>query len=101
MTQQTTVEGTVPNLDGRWLLLTSVSIGNGPKRTLTSLVEGTRAAGHQQLAERHVVLPAAQNAALQRANDELGGAWSRRRRTWTPSPPRSIGSSPTTAASPR
>jgi hypothetical protein len=75
LVQRTTSEGALPNLDGRWLLLTSVSIGTGPKRTLVSVLEGTRVDGKQHLVERHVLLPKAQREALERANDARAGVW--------------------------
>jgi hypothetical protein len=74
-TQTTTVEGSVPDLDGRWLLLASVALGESAKRTLASVFDIGHADGKVEIRERHVILPAAQNAAIKRANDELGGVW--------------------------
>ena len=73
--QTTTVEGSVPDLDGRWLLLASVALGESAKRTLASVFDIGHAQGKVDVRERHVILPEAQNAALRRANDELGGVW--------------------------
>ena len=73
--QTTTVEGTLPDLQGRWILVATVGLGQSPKRTLASLFEIGRREGTLEVRERHVVLPAPQDAALKRANDELGGAW--------------------------
>ena len=70
----TEVEGTVPDLTGRWLLVATVSIGTGPKRIIPSVFEVTRKAGKLEVVERHVILPKAQNDAVQHGND-IGGAW--------------------------
>jgi hypothetical protein len=42
---------------------------------LPSVIDVRRSDGALELRERHVVLPAAQNEALRRANEELGGVW--------------------------
>lgn len=76
LTQETTLDGTAPPIEGRWLVLASVGIGQSTKRVVASLLEITTKNGKLDVNERHVVLPPAQNAALQRANDELGGVWS-------------------------
>jgi hypothetical protein len=75
LTQTTTVEGSVPDLGGRWLLLATVALGESAKRTLTSVFDIGHTEGKVEIRERHVILPEAQNAALKRANDELGGVW--------------------------
>jgi hypothetical protein len=71
----TTVEGTLPDLEGRWLLLASLGLGQSAKRILPSVVDVRRVDGALEVRERHVVLPAAQNEALRRGNEELGGVW--------------------------
>lgn len=71
----TTIEGTLPDLEGRWLLIATVAIGESAKRTLVSVLDIRRGDGKLEVRERHVILPAVQNAALKRANDELGGVW--------------------------
>jgi hypothetical protein len=76
LTQTTTVEGTPPPIEGRWLVLASVGIGQSAKRLVPSVLEVTTKDGALDVHERHVLLPPAQQAALQRANDELGGVWS-------------------------
>ena len=74
-TQTTTVEGSVPDLDGRWLLLATVALGQSAKRTLISVFDVGHREGKLEVRERHVKLPKAQDDALRRANDELGGIW--------------------------
>ena len=54
--QTTMVRGTGPNLDGRWLLATSLGTG-GARRSTASLWEVTRVAGQVVLTERYVKLP--------------------------------------------
>jgi hypothetical protein len=71
----TTVEGALPNLEGRWLLLSSLGIGQSAKRILPSVIDVRRSDGKLDVRERHVVLPAAQKEAIRRANEELGGVW--------------------------
>jgi hypothetical protein len=71
----TTVEGTPPDLEGRWLLLASVGLGQSAKRILPSVFDVRRNDGQLEIRERHVVLPPAQNEALRRGNEELGGVW--------------------------
>jgi hypothetical protein len=75
MTHETTVEGTPPDLVGRWLLLTSVGIATSPKKILASVLDVRRSDGKLEIRERHVVLPPAQKEALRRGNEELGGVW--------------------------
>jgi hypothetical protein len=75
-THSTTVEGTEPKLEGRWLLLASVGLAQGAKRIIPSVFDVRRVDGKLELRERHIVLPQAQNEALRRANEELGGVWS-------------------------
>jgi len=75
ITHTTTVEGTLPDLEGRWLLLASLGLGQSAKRILPSVIDVRRVDGKLELRERHVVLPAAQNEALRRGNEELGGVW--------------------------
>jgi hypothetical protein len=72
---RTTVDGTLPDLEGRWLLLSSLGIGQSAKRTLPSAIDVRRSDGALEVRERHVMLPAAQKEALRRANEELGGVW--------------------------
>jgi hypothetical protein len=74
-TQTTTVEGAAPAIEGRWLVLPSVGIGQSAKRLVPSVLEIGTKDGVLDIQERHVVLPAEQNATLQRANEELGGVW--------------------------
>jgi hypothetical protein len=74
-TQTTTVDGTAPAIEGRWLVIASVGIGKSPKRLVPSVLDVTTKDGKLEILERHVVLPPAQNQALQRGNDELGGVW--------------------------
>ena len=71
----TTIQGTLPDLEGRWLLLASVSLAQGAKRLLPSVLDVRRSDGTLEVRERHVILPAAQSEALRRANEELGGVW--------------------------
>ena len=71
----TTVEGTLPDLEGRWLLVTTVGLGQSAKRALASVLDVRRSDGTLEVRERHVVLPAAQNESLRRGNEELGGVW--------------------------
>jgi hypothetical protein len=54
--QTTMVRGTGPNLEGRWLLATSLGTGGG-RRSTASLWEVTRVAGQVVLTERFVKLP--------------------------------------------
>jgi hypothetical protein len=75
ITHTTTVEGTLPDLEGRWLLLASLGLGQSAKRLLPSVFDVRRSDGTLEVRERHVVLPAAQQEALRRANEELGGVW--------------------------
>jgi hypothetical protein len=75
ITHTTTVAGTLPDLEGRWLLLSSLGVGQGAKRLLASVIDVRRSDGALEVRERHVVLPAAQNEAIRRANEELGGVW--------------------------
>src|SRR5262249_10831477 len=75
ITHTTTVEGTVPNLEGRWLLLASAGLGQSAKRLLPSVIDVRRSDGALEIRERHIVLPPAQNEALRRGNEELGGVW--------------------------
>lgn len=75
VTHETTVEGTPPDLEGRWLLLASVGLGQSAKRILPSVLDVRRSDGKLEIRERHIVLPAAQNEALRRGNEELGGVW--------------------------
>lgn len=73
--QTTTVDGTPPAIEGRWLVLASVGIAQSAKRLVPSVLEITRTDGSLEVHERHVLLPPAQQQALQRANEELGGVW--------------------------
>jgi len=75
ITHTTTVEGTLPDLEGRWLLLASLGLGQSAKRILPSVFDVRRSDGKLEVRERHVVLPAAQQEALRRGNEELGGVW--------------------------
>src|SRR5690242_10706245 len=75
-THTTTVEGTEPKLEGRWLMLASVGLAQGAKRLIPSVFDVRRSDGKLEFRERHIVLPAAQNEALRRANEDLGGVWS-------------------------
>jgi hypothetical protein len=72
--QTTEVQGTLPDLVGRWLMLASVSVGSGPKHIIGSVFEIARNDGKLEVVERHVVLPKAQNDALAHGN-EIGGVW--------------------------
>jgi hypothetical protein len=74
-THTTTVEGTEPKLEGRWLLLATVGLAQGAKRVIPSVFDVRRVDGKLQLRERHVVLPKAQDEALRHANEDLGGVW--------------------------
>lgn len=76
ITHTTTVEGTLPDLEGRWLLVASIGLGQSAKRVLPSVLDVRRSDGSLEVRERHVLLPAEQQAAVQRANEELGGVWS-------------------------
>lgn len=73
--QTTTVTGAAPALLGRWLVLPKVGVAGGYQRLLPSLWDVRPKDGQIEITERLIVLPAAQNAAVQRANDELRGAW--------------------------
>src|SRR5215813_560276 len=75
-THTTTVEGTEPKLEGRWLMLASLGLAQGAKRVIPSVFDVRRVDGKLEIRERHVILPPAQNEALRRGNEELGGAWS-------------------------
>jgi hypothetical protein len=75
-THTTTVEGTEPKLEGRWLLLASVGLAQGAKRIIPSVFDVRRSEGKLEFRERHIVLPPAQSEALRRGNEELGGVWS-------------------------
>ncbi len=75
-THTTTVEGTEPKLEGRWLLLATVGLAQGAKRVIPSVFDVRRVDGKLQIRERHVVLPKAQDEALRRANENLGAVWS-------------------------
>jgi hypothetical protein len=75
ITHTTTVEGTLPDLEGRWLLLASLGLGQSAKRILPSVFDVRRSDGTLEVRERDVVLPAAQKEALRRGNEELGGVW--------------------------
>ena len=75
-THTTTVEGTGPKLEGRWLMLASVGLAQGAKRLIPSVFDVRRSDGKLEFRERHIVLPPAQNEALRRANEDLGGVWS-------------------------
>jgi hypothetical protein len=74
--QTTTVDGTAPAIEGRWLVLASVGIGQSAKRVIPSVLDISTKDGTLEVRERHVVLPPAQNEAVKRGNDELGGVWS-------------------------
>ena len=69
--QETRVVGTAPDLAGRWLLV--ATLGQGGGRSSATLWDVTSDAAGLQVRERHVGLPPAQRAELER-----GG--------WTPSP---------------
>jgi hypothetical protein len=71
ITHTTTVEGTLPDLEGRWLMVASLGLG----QSVPSVFDVRRSDGKLEVRERHVVLPAAQNEALRRGNEELGGVW--------------------------
>jgi hypothetical protein len=70
----TEVQGTLPDLVGRWLMVATVSVGSGPKHIIASVFDVTRKDGQPEVVERHVVLPKAQNDALEHGN-EIGGVW--------------------------
>src|SRR6185369_16116903 len=57
ITHTTTVEGTLPDLEGRWLLLASLGLGQSAKRILPSVFDVRRSDGNLEVRERHVVLP--------------------------------------------
>jgi hypothetical protein len=73
--QTTTVAGTPPDLEGRWLVLPAVGVAQGAKRLVPSVWEVTRIDGKFELRERLIILPPAQTEALRVANDERGGVW--------------------------
>jgi hypothetical protein len=75
ITHQTSVEGTLPDLEGRWLLLANIGLGASAKRIIPSAIDVRRSDGALEVRERHIVLPAAQNEAIRRANEELGAVW--------------------------
>ena len=75
ITHTTRVDGTLPDLEGRWLLLASLGLAQNAKRILPSAIDVRRSDDALEVRERHVVLPAAQQEALRRANEELGGVW--------------------------
>lgn len=71
----TQIQGTVPDLTGRWLVVTQVMTGEGrPAGGLTSLWNVTSAGGKPQLELRWAPLPAPLEQALQTANKE-GQSW--------------------------
>jgi hypothetical protein len=74
--QTTTVEGSAPAIEGHWLVLAAVGIGTSAKRVIPSVFDISTKDGKLEIRERHIVLPPAQNEALKRGNDELGGVWS-------------------------
>jgi hypothetical protein len=71
---ETTVEGTVPDLEGRWLLLATLAVGQSTPRLMVSGIDVTRKDGKLDVRERHLVLPPEQNAALTQGN-ETGKIW--------------------------
>jgi hypothetical protein len=74
-TQIYTVKGTFPDLEGRWLLVSKVGIGNNPGRVVASLWNVTRKDGQPFLEERLVVFPPEQVKAMEEANQKSGGDW--------------------------
>ena len=44
-TQSTTLEGTVPDLEGRWLLVATSALAQSSKRTLVSVFDNRRTDG--------------------------------------------------------
>ena len=78
LTQTTQIEGTPPDLEGRWLFLATLGIGTSPRRVMPSAFDVTRRDGTLEIRERHIVLPPAQNQAIQHANSALGGMWAPR-----------------------
>jgi hypothetical protein len=73
----TTVQGAVPDLVGRWLVVGQLSLPNGGTAAFTHLWEVTNAGGKANLEERFVTLPKPLADALQQANA--------RNRAWEPS----------------
>lgn len=73
--QTTTVTGTAPDLLGRWLVLPLVGVAGGDRRVVPSVWDVHLKDGQLEITERLVLLPAAQAAAVQQANEERNGAW--------------------------
>jgi len=76
--QETTVHGTLPDLNGRWLMVATLELPQGGKNTLVSLWEVATRDGQPLLTQRFTELPAPQKAAMEGA----GGAG----QSWTPTP---------------
>ncbi|MGH7893865.1 MAG: hypothetical protein ACREQL_04305 [Candidatus Binatia bacterium] len=74
-TQSTTVKGTAPALEGRWLLVTRIAISTGPGRATASLWEVSRKDGQLVLEERLVVFPPPIAQAMEQANNQASGTW--------------------------
>ena len=75
ITQTTTINGTAPELEGRWLVLPAVGVSQGAKRLVPSVWEVTRVDGKMEIHERLVIFPPAQAEALRHGNDEMAGVW--------------------------
>ncbi len=73
--QTTTVKGTAPALEGRWLLVSRLAIGSGPGRAVASLWTFSEKDGKLTLDERLVVFPPAVAQAMEKANASGGGTW--------------------------
>jgi hypothetical protein len=73
--QETTVDGTPPDLAGRWLVVTALELPEGQHNTLPALWEISSHDGKPTLTQRFVALPPTQAAAVEQRGAE-GQAWS-------------------------
>ena len=71
--QTTAVHGTVPDLTGRWLVLSHIAVGDNV-RTVAALWDVTAPGGTPRIEVRFVALPATLQASLDQAN-EANSRW--------------------------
>ncbi len=71
---KTTVKGTVPDLTGRWVAVSSLEIPGGGVRTMVTLLEVGRRDGQPDVRMPYVHLPTEQNTAIEAAS-AAGKGW--------------------------
>jgi len=86
MVQETTIEGTVPDLTGRWLAVGWLELAGGRQTTIPMFWEVTAKDGKPFLSQRFVDLPPAVKTIVDKKNNADGQLWRPSGTTSTGSP---------------